>query len=442
MKWHLLAAIIIAGTMLIAHNAKARDASFMSPGARFSGNATEVVTVEPQKEVSVGDTPINLGRRATFFFVNQTNRIVKIESIVANGDTNVKAEIVGDDCSSSKVIKPNSRCSVTIEATPTESGSWTAELLLTHNAQGRIARAKMVGKTSNAGVKAKDQGLSLSNKKVSPVDFGDVEVGTDKSVRSALMVNDSHTPITLLDIEVIASENGLIRADQGCTVDMELEVGESCPVTLIWQPTKRGIISTDLIIRHSGRMGFAVIPIRGKAKGDKIIVENSKINKDGMQKASYGSSNVPSLNMPRTDADAVLNEMSSNNIAVTDTQLTRRQEKPSSVDLNQYFLIGTVGSRGIIYKPDGKTAMVSEYDTIKVGDGMIEIISISPKEAVLEYMGEEKTLHLTSASALKNRAAKYNRMRKISEEESLNGDDSKSSPKRSSNNVVKLPVQK
>src|SRR6202012_1782228 len=104
-------------------------------------------------------------------------------------------------------------------------------------------------------------------KEVKPVDFGDVGVGDGKVVRSTLMVNNSPEPITLYAIDVIEADNGLQKLDQGCAVDMELASGASCPVTLLWTPKTNGPVSTDLIIRHSGKMGFAVIPVRGVAKG-------------------------------------------------------------------------------------------------------------------------------------------------------------------------------
>jgi len=417
--------------------AQARDAAFIAPGVKFGSGSNEVITVEPKNEISVGDTPINLGRRATFFFVNQTNKDVNIKSIIANGDTNVKAEIVGDDCSSEKIIKASSRCSVTIEATPTDAGSWTAELLLTHDAQGRIARAKISGKTKEKKGQSKDTGLSLSTQKITPITFGDVEVNTDKAVRSALMVNDSNTPITILDIEVIAPENGLTRAEQGCAVDMDLEVGESCPITLIWEPKKRGIISTDLIIRHSGRLGFAVIPIRGIAKGDKLDNKVSvSINSNNInQNENYDD--IPSVtHSNNTDAKAVFEAIDRSNISVTNQELIEKT-KHSAVNLNNYYLIGTVGNRAIIYKPDRTTEIVSEYDQIKVGDGFIEIVSISPKEVVLDYLGEEETLKLTSVKRLKRIKQKRNnfsdKSSSIINQKKLNT---------TINNVVKLPVQK
>ena len=53
-------------------------------------------------------------------------------------------------------------------------------------------------------------------------------------------------------------------------------------MTFLWVPKVNGPISTDLIIRHSGKLGFAVIPIRGMAKGGQVLASTiSKQTDDG-----------------------------------------------------------------------------------------------------------------------------------------------------------------
>jgi len=259
-RWYLAAAVI---GMLFASPVAARDAAFMAPTAT-GGAGDEAVQVEPKGGIDLGETNINIARRATLFFVNQGTATVQIEKVSLNSDASVAAEITNDDCSKQGTIAPQSRCSVEVSVTPSSPGTWTVEILLTHNGAGRIARTKISGKTTGAGSAndKKETGLDLSSKEVNPLNFGDLEVG-GKAERSALMVNDSPDAITLYSIDVIEAGNGLQLLDQGCAVDMELKPGETCPVTLVWSPTDRGQVSTDLIIRHSGRQGFSVIPIRG-----------------------------------------------------------------------------------------------------------------------------------------------------------------------------------
>jgi len=398
-----------------------RDAAFLAPNAVTAGpnaKSDEAITVEPKSDVELGDTAVNVGRRATFFFVNQTNLPVEIESITANGDSNVRAEIVGDDCSKEKQILASSRCSVTIEATPVGAGSWTAELLLTHKSAGRIARARLMGKTSGVTADKRDMGLSLNTKDFKPVDFGDVEVGTGKAVRTALMVNDSNEIITILSIEIIAPENGLQKLEQGCQADMELKMGESCPITMVWKPEVKSNVSTDLIIRHSGRVGFAVIPVRGTAK--EIIVKNSDSKgtetKDSASKPSSGKAGTlptpdSSTKIPMSPtADELEGMLKHSKMPLVPSDLLSEGEggKPkasASASIDQYHLIGTVGNRAVFYKPDGSTVIVAVGEDIKLDDDKtMRVTNVAAKEAEVFFAGKKRILKLEVASALTQRA--------------------------------------
>ena len=233
---------------------QARDAAFLAPGSSGgSAISDEAVRVDPKAEVDVGETAVNVAKHTSIFFVNQTNMPIKIEKIVLNSDSNVTAEATANDCTKQGVITPLSRCSVEVSVTPSSPGSWSVDVLMTHNGAGRITRARLVGKTSgSASGENKSTGLAVNVKETKPIDFGEVIVGDGKTVRSTLMINDSSETITIYSIDVIEADNGLQRIDQGCDVDMELPPGASCPVTLLWVPKSNGPVSTDLIIRHSG----------------------------------------------------------------------------------------------------------------------------------------------------------------------------------------------
>ncbi|MGE4351413.1 MAG: hypothetical protein AB7E52_04400 [Bdellovibrionales bacterium] len=448
----IIAFFLFFGLIGAAGPVAARDAAFMDPGASVSrtGPSPDSVVVEPKSDVDVGDTPSNIGRRATFFFVNRTSALVHVESVAANGDSNVRADIVSDDCSKGKTIAAGNRCAITVEVTPNGSGSWTAEILMTHDAVGRITRARVLGRTTASSTDKRDMGLSLNTKDVKPVNFGDVVVGTGKAARSALMINDSNDIISILSIEVIAADNGLTRLDQGCEPDMDLNPGESCPVTLVWEPTKNSNISTDLIIRHSGRLGFAVIPIRGTAKE----IEQ----KDGTSKAS--SSPSPSSGAPLmtgksktsiappsvSELDAALN--AGNIPPLSGMDLPEHLAKieplpPEEADLTMYHLIGTVGNRAIIYKPDGDTAIVAVGDPIeKVGEQTVKLVYISPTDAEISAGSKKHHLTLETVSALTHKAAESAKQHQ-SDETDKKSSSKKRSKKSSKDNVsdaVPLPA--
>lgn len=399
----------------------ARDAAFMAPGATRGGTvqSDQAIAIEPKADVDAGDTPLNVGRRATFFFVNQSNVPVNVESVAANGDSNVKAEIVGDDCSKEKTIPAGSRCAVTVDTTPSGSGSWTAEILMTHNAAGRIARARVMGKTAASSLTKSEMGLALSTKDVKPVDFGDVEPGTGKAVRTALMVNDSNEIISILSIEVIAPENGLARLEQGCAVDMDLKMGESCPVTLMWNPEHKGSVSTDLIIRHTGRLGFAVIPIRGIAKEPVDKSGNAASGKTAATSSSSSSNDAPKagskvpLSPSAEDVEKILADGKMPQISTHDLPQMALSDKPSKKASHSadYHLIGTVGNRALIYKPDGTTAVVGNGEEMtEDGSVVLKVINVSPKEVEVLLDGARVKLKLERVSALTDKAERTSTM--------------------------------
>ncbi len=412
MMRHLAAFLFILLTLFMFNTwAEARDAAFLDPGASGGAVGDGAIRIDPKSDIDVGETALGVAKRVSVFFVNQTNIGVKIEKMAVNGDGNVTAEISSNDCMKQQAISPLSRCNVEVSITPSSPGSWNADLLMTHDGAGRIARAHLSGKTSGSSIEKKDNGLALSSKEVSPVTFGDVEVGGGKAVRSALMVNDSLESITLYAIDVIEADNGLQKLEQGCAVDMELKPGESCPVTLLWAPSDPGQISTDLIIRHSGRLGFAVIPIRGTAKGTSTGTHAEK-SEGKISAAHHGKNDLP----PPPSPDDITRVAASRAPAIdagslaAPSQVSQSAEKPVEPSVaGPLHLIGTVGNRALILKPGSQVAVVNTGDTFDVDGHEAKLIALTMKSAELTVDGKKRTLPLEAASELTNKANSHSR---------------------------------
>lgn len=387
-----------------ASPAQARDVSFVEPNTGITTATDEAFKIEPKSEIDIGDSVINIVRRTTLFFVNQTSQPVKIEKVTLSSDSAVAAQVANDDCSKQSTLPPLSRCSIELSITPSGPGGWSIELMMTHNGPGRITRAKINGKTagSDSGDK-RERGLFLSTKDSKGIDFGDVTVGSGKIVRSALMVNDSPTPITLYSIDVIEADKALQRLDEGCSEDMELKPGESCPVTLVWTPSTHGIISTDLIIRHSGQLGFAVVTLRGTAKDG-----TGGVSGTGDTGASGGSKALPDSNKggnaaiaaPPTPAEIAMEA------AKSALPLRAKSLDTDSAATGLFHLIGTVGNRAVILKPDGSTTVVQTGDIINLGGPLsAKVDSIGGTTAILLINGKKKELTLEAVQELKDKAA-------------------------------------
>jgi hypothetical protein len=171
---------------------------------------------------------------------------------------------------------------------------------------------------------------------------------------------------------------------------MELRPGESCPVTLVWTPENNGQISTDLIIRHSGRLGFAVIPIRGNAKGGSLQKDSGKltVTNDGSKVSLPPPPSAQDLekavagHIPAVSADAIT------------------PSAPSGV----LRLIGTVGNRAVLLKPDGTTAVVNVDEEFDIGEKLAKLVSLTGKSATVLIDGKRKDLILGAAPELTMRA--------------------------------------
>ncbi|MDE2030018.1 MAG: choice-of-anchor D domain-containing protein [Alphaproteobacteria bacterium] len=425
-RYVLLTALVVAA----ASPAFARDAAFMAPGAG-GVNADEAVRVDPKPEIDIGDTAIGVTKRTTIFFVNQTDQPVRIEKVTTNSDANVAAEITGDDCMKHDVLASASRCSVEVSVTPSSPGDWGVDVLMTHSGAGRIARAHLKGKTSGSASRGeKSTGLAVSDKKVAPIDFGSVTVGDGKIVRSTLLVNDSSDPITIYSIDVIEAGNGLQRLDQGCEVDMELAPGSSCPVTLLWEPKEEGPVSTDLIIRHSGKMGFAVIPIRGEAK-------NAGGSETASGKGGVAASSTRNGVPPPPSARELEREMKGHIAPISSAALSpgggsdNMGGSGSSNGDGKLHLIGTVGERALFLKPDGETAIVAVGDAFDENGKSAKLISITFHSATVSIDGKKRSLPLEAAQSLVSQA------RAAASEEQAS--ESSSSSGRAAPRTVKLP---
>jgi len=418
MRWgRVLGFLGVALLLLSSGPVFARDVSFVEPGTTV-GSATpdEAFKIEPKSEVDIGDSIINIVRRQSLFFVNQTSAPIKVEKVSISSDSTVSPQIVNDDCSKQTVLPPLSRCSIELTITPTGPGSWGIELLMTHNGTGRITRAKIIGKTAGSDASDKrDRGLFLSTKDVKPVDFGEVEVGAGKIVRSALMINDSPSPITLYSIDVIEADRSLQRLEQGCAADMDLRPGESCPVTLVWTPTGSGLISTDLIIRHSGQLGFAVVPVRGNAKGGDGMAKGGGKGSDKYDsgKGDGGSKAASSQTAPTppTPTEVAQEVAKAAGAGVTSSTL-------SSPATGYTHLIGTVGNRAVILKPDGSTMIAQTGDFVETGGGgKAKIEKIEARSITLVTKNKRQELPLEAVQELKDKAASQRDAEKDKEKE-------------------------
>ena len=383
---------LFCAALLAAQPVLARDAAFVEPGTvNAKGSVGEALTADP-KQVDAGESNVGIARRVTLFFANSGGNALSVSDVNTAGDGNVTVQMTANDCQKNGKLPGGSRCSVALSITPTSSGPWSVEVLTTHDGPGRIARAVVSGKALNDAKSASGEGLNQNNKEVKPVDFSEVDASGDPAVRTALMVNDSPEDIAIMAIDLISVNKGLEKLDQGCVPDQILKPGESCPITLRWTPYGRAALMTDLIIRHTGKIGFTVIPIRGHTVGGTEMTGLEGMGRDGrLVKATRAGALVPPPTA--TEIDGIGVKMPP--IPVQDLAHGGEPGRVHDVDSIVYF-IGQVGDRAIL-QHNGLTKVVALGSDAEIDDAQVKLLKIGDKTAHVLINGQARDLKLKAS---------------------------------------------
>ena len=393
MKARVLFLLLAAFAALLPSPALAqRDAAFVQPSMASGGHKEGDEVIEPSpKLLDVGETSIGVTKRVTLFFTNYSGRDAVISSLSINADSNVRTEAVQNDCAAIKSLKPNDKCTVIIEITPNSPGKWTAEVVAVHDGIGRISRATLSGATSgDASNNGQLPGLSLVGPaKDQQIDFGDVP-GDSHAVRTVLLANDSPSPLKIERIMLMSADKGLTLLDKdGCVEGMEVQAGSSCPVTVEWQPqtgnSGGGEVSTDLIIRHTGPIGFAVIPVRGKSGGGTAAAGNG---------AGRSASAQTAMAIPPLGADDLFAKAANEAPETGAARRLARKAGAAPAGPTRLSLRGTTGDQALIGTEDGTVVLVGVGQAFQNGDATYRILFVDPTSVTLETAGRKVTLAL------------------------------------------------
>jgi Beta-propeller repeat/Abnormal spindle-like microcephaly-assoc'd, ASPM-SPD-2-Hydin len=166
---------------------------------------------------------------------------ISISGIVASGDFGQT-----NNCGAS--LAAASSCTVSVTFTPTASGTRTGTLTITDTASNSPQSVSLSG----SGVTPT---LTLS---ASSFYFGTVVVGTSSSARSVTLSNTGSVPVTFTSIQTTSSDY-----QQTNTCGTSLNVGSSCAVNIVFQPTTFNARSGSLLITDNAAGSPQNVPFTG-----------------------------------------------------------------------------------------------------------------------------------------------------------------------------------
>lgn len=257
--------------MLMAHSGRSRlVTATLSGSVESSGDASDKLTSD------IETIPDDLD----FETLNSSQTLV--EPVILRNITSVPIDIsdIYIDASESagyelktecERLEAGQACIATVSWSPKLYGRSSGVLVIQHNGPAGLSSVPLQGEFEPDEVDEAEifpkavpgKGLLVASQK--EIDFGG-DVATASAIAVSL-VNAGDTAVTISDIRMSGSDNGLNFKETGCAPGTVLEPIEACPLTVTWSPTRVGSVFDDVQVVHDGARGILVLPIRGEALG-------------------------------------------------------------------------------------------------------------------------------------------------------------------------------
>lgn len=256
--------------MLMRHDGKSKlITSTITGSVDSSGDTSEQLISDIEaipSEVDFGSLNASRQMIRSIVLRNITSEPVNIGSVGIEAHPQAGYSLK-TDCAK---LETGQACIATVTWAPVQSGPATGVLIVQHDGPTGVATVDLkgiyepeeVGQALVFPEAVPGKGLLVSSQ--TEVAFGD-DIAASSAITLSL-VNVGDEALTISDIKLSNSENGLSLAKSGCRAGSVLEPIEACPLTLTWEPVKAGTIIDDIQVRHDGARGILVLPVRGTAE--------------------------------------------------------------------------------------------------------------------------------------------------------------------------------
>ena len=277
-------------------------------------------------------------------------------------------------------------CIATVNWSPQQRGPATGVMVVNHDGPTGVVSVLLDGEYNPDA--AREVGIfpeAVPGKGLLTASQTEIDFGNGIEAASAItvsLVNVGDTQLELKDIALSSKDNGITIEETGCAQGITLAPVEACPLTLTWEPVRKGAILDDIKIRHDGARGILVLPIRGDA--DSVVNTDSKAVLIG--DADFGA--IPPLSMNdlgdedrRSFAAPVSSASPVSGGAISSGEVASRS---GSGSLDGFKVTSLARDRAIISGPGGSRVVFNNQETV-IG-GVLWRISVRPN--AVELRGE------------------------------------------------------
>ena len=252
-------------------------------------------------------------------------------------------------------------CIAIVTWSPQLSGRSSGVLVIEHTGPTALSSVPLSGEYNPDDVDQAEvfpqavpgRGLLVSSQ--TEIDFGGgVETASTITVS---LVNAGDESLTIKDIRLSGSDNGLSFKGEGCLSKSILEPIEACPLTITWSPTRVGTLSDAVQIDHDGARGVLVLPISGASQA--TVSQDQKAIMLGAGASASSSGYKPgddTSGPPSDDGGAVMAASYS----------TAGMVNPASV-LDGYKITSFSPTRAIVNGPGGSRLIYNNEEVVLGG---------------------------------------------------------------------------
>ncbi len=217
-----------------------------------------------------GNVQINTSSAAQSFTV--TNSYTQPVTIASIATTLPQFTVSSSTCPASPAtLASNASCNVMVTFKPTQIGSLSDALTVTHNAPGSRAAASLTG----TGVSTTPLGNGLSFSPTS-LAWAKVPVGQTSGAKVITATNTDPAPIT---ISSLATGNEFSVTATTCpTTPATLAAGANCTISVNFHPLAQGPRSDNLTVLDNGPQGTQQVPLSGVGSVGSVLFSPTSLS--------------------------------------------------------------------------------------------------------------------------------------------------------------------
>jgi hypothetical protein len=243
------AGALTTGFLTVTDNSPtAAEAGLLSGTANSAG-----VQVSPSTLVFGSQVVETTSASQSVTITNSSGSPLNIASITPAVDVYTAASdfsIQQDGCSGN-TIPPLGSCQVSIAFAPTFSGSLVSTMAVTDNSIDGFHTIELGGMANSTNSAT----ASISNLR-----FGQQGLGTRSAPQTVTLTNSSTLPLTIVSVNVTAA---FIISSDNCTPASPLPAGNSCTVSVEFNPPILGLLNGWLTIADDSVDGTILVPLTG-----------------------------------------------------------------------------------------------------------------------------------------------------------------------------------